>query len=185
MTERMQKYLSISTLVLLAGCSAGGGGTDSAIQNDVGGPIVETVNGIPVPQALLEAVARARNLDLTKREQRDQALTLLTDYVLLAQAAQQGGFNSNTQFRADVEAARLQGLGNATLLQLQQQVPITDAVVQAEFDAQVARLGKYEYDFSQLLFDNESDAQKAAQDVIGGKPFADVYDAWRGKAKQA
>ena len=182
----MHKYASISTLVLLAGCSAGGGGTDSrAIQNDVGGPIVETVNGTPVPQALLEAVARGRNLDLSKREQREQALMLLTDYVLLAQAAQQGGFFSNEQFRADVEAARLQGVGTAALLELQQQVPITDAVVQAEFDAQVARLGKYEYDFTQLLFDNENDAQKAAQDVLGGKPFADVYNAWRGKAKQA
>jgi peptidyl-prolyl cis-trans isomerase C len=126
-----------------------------------------------------------RNLDLTRREQRDQALSLLTDYVLLAQAAQQNGFATNPQFRADVEAARLQGLANATLQQMQQQVPMTDAVVKAEFDAQVARIGKVEYDFSQLLFDNPDDALKAASEVIGGKPFADVYNAWRSKAKQA
>lgn len=173
-------------LLLLAGCSGGGGGVDSRpVQNEVGGPIVETVNGTPVPEALLEAVARARKLDLTRRDQRDQALTLLTDYVLLGQAAQQGGFFDKPQFRADVEAARLQGVGNAALQQIQQQAPITDAVVRAEFDAQVARVGKVEYDFSQLLFDNEDDALKAAGEVLSGKAFSAVYDEWRGKAKQA
>ncbi|HSE12783.1 MAG TPA: peptidylprolyl isomerase, partial [Rudaea sp.] len=85
----------------------------------------------------------------------------------------------------DIEAARLQGVGNATLQQMQQQVPMTDAVVKAEFDAQVARVGKVEYDFTQLLFDNEADALKAAGEVVAGKTFADVYNAWRGKAKQA
>lgn len=171
--------------IMLAGCSSGGGPDTRPIQNDISGPVAVTVNGTPVPQALLESVARARNLDLTKPEQRGQALALLTDYVLLAQAAQQGGFFSNPQFRAEIEAARLQAVGNATLAQLQQQVPITDAVVQAEFDAQVAKIGKVEYDFSQLLFDNQDDALKAASDVVSGKPFADIYNAWRGKAKQA
>jgi len=179
-------HILVPALLLLAGCSSGAGGPDSRpIQNDVGGSIVETVNGTPVPQALLESVARARNLDLSKREARDQAMALLTDYVLLAQSAQQNGYYANAQFRADVEAARLQGVGNATLLQMQQQAPITDAVVKAEFDAQVARVGKVEYDFTQLLFENSADALKATGEVIAGKPFAEVYKAWRGKAKQA
>ncbi len=68
---------------------------------------------------------------------------------------------------------------------MQQQVPLTDAVVQAEFDAQVARAGKQEYDFSQLIFDNEDDAIKACSEVIGGKKFPDVYNEWRGKVRQA
>jgi peptidyl-prolyl cis-trans isomerase C len=182
----MRFRLSIPALLLLAGCSAGGGAPDTRpIQNDVGGPIVETVNGTPVPRALLEAVARARDLDLSSREQRDQAMALLTDYVLLAQAAQQNGFFAKPDFRADVEAARLQGVGNATLGKMQAQAPITDAVVKAEFDAQVARIGKVEYDFSQLLFDNADDALKATGEVISGKPFSEVYKAWRRKAKQA
>ena len=182
----MRIRILIPAMLLLAGCSAGGGAPDTRpIQNDVGGPIVETVNGTPVPQALLDAVARARDLDLSQRDQRDQAMVLLTDYVLLAQAAQQNGFFAKAQFRADVEAARLQGVGNATLGQMQAQAPITDAVVKAEFDAQVARLGKVEYDFTQLLFDNSDDALKAAGEVIAGKPFTAVFKAWRGRAKQA
>jgi peptidyl-prolyl cis-trans isomerase C len=173
-------------LALLAACSSGGNGADKRpLQNDIQGPLAETVNGTPVPQALLEAVARARNLDLAKPEQRSQAMNLLTDYVLLAQAARQNEFFADPAFRADIEAARLQGLGNLTLERLQAQAPITDAVVRAEYDAQVARAGKFEYDFSQLLFDNEADALEAEKALAAGKPFATVYDAWRGKAKQA
>ncbi|HEY2397109.1 MAG TPA: peptidylprolyl isomerase [Rudaea sp.] len=182
----MQSCKWIPLILLLAGCSSASNGPDTRpLQADIDGPIAETVNGTPVPQALLESVARARNLDLAKREQREQALALLTDYVLLAQAAQQNGFQAEAQFRADVEAARLQGLANATLAQMQQQAPITDAVVRAEFDAQVARAGKLEYDFTQLLFDNADDALKAESEIVSGKAFADVYKAWRAKARQA
>jgi peptidyl-prolyl cis-trans isomerase C len=184
--SKMRSSAWIVSAVLLAGCSSDGGGPDTRpLQGDISGPLAETVNGTPVPQPVLESVARARGLDLAKPEQRAQAFALLTDYVLLAQAAQQGNFYSNSQFRSDVEAARLQGVGNAALAQLQQQALITDAVVQAEFDAQVAKAGKFEYDFSQLLFDNADDALKAENDVVAGKPFRNIYDAWRGKAKQA
>ncbi|HSC11457.1 MAG TPA: peptidylprolyl isomerase [Rhodanobacteraceae bacterium] len=143
------------------------------------------MNGTPVPQALLEAVARARELDLANPEQRSQALTLLTDYVLLSQAAQRGNFYSEEKFRADVEAARIQGVANATLGLLQQQAPITDAVVRAEYESQVAQAGKFEYDFTQLLFDKAEDAHEAVGEIVSGKPFNAVYDAWRGKSKQA
>ncbi|HSE12582.1 MAG TPA: peptidylprolyl isomerase [Rudaea sp.] len=187
MSELMRNLqILFLSLLLLASCSSRDGGPDTRpLQGDIGGPLAETVNGTPVPQALLEAVARARDLDLTRPDQRAQALTLLTDYVLLAQAARQGNFFSDEKFRADVEAARLQGVGNAALGKLQEQAPITDAVVRAEYESQVARAGKFEYDFSQLLFDNADDALKAAGEIAAGKSFNSVYDAWRGKAKQA
>lgn len=183
----MTRYpLLLLWLLLLASCSSRESAPDTRpLQGDIGGPLAETVNGTPVPQALLEAVARARDLDLSKPDQRAQALTLLTDYVLLAQAARQGNLFADEKFRADVEAARIQGVGNATLGQMQQQAPITDAVVRAEYESQVAQAGKFEYDFTQLLFDNADDALKAAGEVVAGKSFNSVYDAWRGKAKQA
>jgi len=177
--------LFVCTVVLqLAGCSRDDTADTRPLQNAVGGPTAETVNGQPVPQALLESVARARDLDLTKPEQRSQALNLLTDYVLLAQAARENNYYADQRFRADAEAARLQGIANVTLERLQQLSPVTDAQVRAEYDAQVARAGKFVYDFSQLLFDNEADAL-AANGEIAAKSFAAVYEAWRARAKQA
>jgi len=169
----------------LGGCSSSSGPDTRPLQGNLDGQLAETVNGTPVPQALLEAVARARELDLANPEQRSQALTLLTDYVLLSQAAQHGNFYSEEKFRADVEAARIQGVANATLGLLQQQAPITDAVVRAEYESQVAQAGKFEYDFTQLLFDKAEDAHEAVGEIVSGKPFNAVYDAWRGKSKQA
>jgi len=181
----MHKAQLLLSLLILAGCSSGDGPDTRPLQGNLEGPLAETVNGTPVPQALLEAVARARDLDLAKPEQRTQALTLMTDYVLLSQAARQGNFFSEEKFRADVEAARIQGVANATLGLLQQQAPITEAVVRAEYESQVAQAGKFEYDFTQLLFDKADDAQKVAGEIDAGKPFNAVYDAWRAKAKQA
>lgn len=183
----MRKLILIATLAgLSAACSQGSGGPDSRpIQLGGNLPVAETVNGTPVPQALLEAVAHARNLDLTKPEQREQALKLLTDYVLLAQAAQQSDFYSKSEFAAEVEATRLQGVANATMQELQHQTPVTDSLIKAEYDTQVAKAGKNDYDFTQLLFGNEEDALKAQGEILTGKPFNQVYDAWRSKAKQA
>ena len=172
-------------LLILAACSSGHEASDSRpLQGGITGPLAETVNGTPVPQALLDAVARSRDLDLSKPDQRAQALNLLTDYVLLAQAAQRDNLFTDEMFRADVEVARLQGVGNATIGR-DRQAPLTDAAVKAEYDAQVARSGKFEFDFAQLLFENEADALKAQAELASGKSFAGVYDDWRARARQA
>ena len=48
--------LAIVLLAALGGCG-GGAGSGEVIQLADGGPAVETVNGVPVPQKLLDAVA--------------------------------------------------------------------------------------------------------------------------------
>jgi hypothetical protein len=182
----MYKYIFPVCVVVLAGCSQAGNTPDTRIiQIPAGAQIAETVNGTPVPQDLLDAVAYERNLSLDKPEQRDQVLKLVTDFVLLAQAAQRENFAAQAQFRAQVEIARLNGVAAATIGQLQKQTPIDDSVLKAEYDAEIARSGKFEYDFSQLLFANQDDAIQAEGEILSGKPFQAVFDAWRGKAKQA
>lgn len=172
------------TLAAIAGCSSNGV-DNRVIQMPPGGTVVETVNGTQVPQDLLDAVAEAHRLDTTQPKQREQALTLTTDFVLLAQAAQKENFASDPTYQASVEAARLQGVADAAFKQYQARTPINDTMLKAEYDNQVARAGKVAYDFSQLLFDDEDDALKAEDDIVSGKSFDKVFDAWRAKAKQA
>ncbi len=171
-------------MAAVAGCSPSG--TDTrVIQFPVDSQVAETVNGTPVPQALLEAIARSHNLHLDKPDQREQALKLTTDLVLMAQAAQRDNFFADPQFHADVEAARLKGVADAAVGAFEKQTPIGDDVLKAQYDTEVGQAGKFEYDFSQLLFANEVDALKAEGDILAGKPFQQVFDAWRSKAKQA
>ena len=181
----MQKLLLLSIPLLLSACSDNGSSDKRLIQLSSDQPAAETVNGTPVPQALLEAFARSRKADLNQPEQRAQVLRVLSDYVLLAEQARRDNLFAKPQFAADIEVARLSALANATMTELQQQTPLTDEALKAEYDAQVARAGKFEYDFSQLLFADEADALKVAGDALTGKPFQQVYDAWKDKAKQA
>ena len=180
----MNKYTTALCAMALAGCSGAAPDT-RVIQLAADGPVAETVNGLPVPQSLLEAVARARDLHLDKPEQREQALRLSTDLVLMAQAAQREKFDADPAFRADVEAARLKGVAEGAVAAYEKITPIGDDVVKAQYDSEVAQAGKFEYDFSQLLFADQADAQAAQAELAAGKPFAQVFDAWRGKAKQA
>jgi len=180
-----RKILLLLGAAGMAGCSGGGSSDGRLIQMPPGDAVAETVNGVPVPQSLLEAVARQHNLHLDRPQQREQALNLLTDTVLVAQAAQNAGFARDPQFQADVEAARLKGMADAGVAAFQKQTPVTDEMLKAEYDAQTARTGAIVYDFSQLLFADEATALQAQGDVLAGKPFAQVFDAWRGRARQA
>jgi peptidyl-prolyl cis-trans isomerase C len=185
----MRKYiypLLLPCVLILTSCSPGGNSTDSrVIQLPADAQIAETVNGTPVPHTLLEAIARGHNLHLDKPDQREQALKLTTDLVLIAQAAQRENFVADPQFRADVEAARLKGVADAAIETFEQQTPLGDEVLKAQYDTEVGQAGKFEYDFSQLLFANDDDALKATGDILAGKPFSEVFEAWHSKAKQA
>ncbi len=174
----------LATVFAVAGCSSNSPDA-RPVQMPAGGAVAETVNGTVVPQALLEAIARGRNLHLDKPDQREQALRLTTDLVLMAQAAQRDNFFADAQFQAEVEAARLKGIADAGIAVFEKQTQIGDDMLKAEYGTQVGQAGKFEYDFTQLLFANEDDALKAEEEILSGKPFSEVYDAWRSKAKQA
>ncbi len=181
----MRKSLAITiAAVLIGGCSSGGGHT-GAVQMTTSGKSVETVNGTPVPESLLESVARQHNLHLDKPGGRDQALNLLTDMVIVAQAAQREAFASDENYQADIEAMRLKGVADATFAQYEKGTTLTDDMLKAEYDAESKKAGDHIFDFGQLLFADEEEAMKAESELIGGKPFSEVFDAYRTKAKQA
>ena len=185
----MRKTLSISLCLTLAACSGGGAGDQRIVQMPANLPVAETVNGTAVPQELVDAFVRVKapKADMSRPEQRAQVLQVLGDYVLLAEQARKDKLQADPTFAANVEVARLSALANETMIRLQQQTPVSDAMLKAEYDANVAHTGKFEYDFGNLLFaaDHEDDAIKAAGELVSGKPFAQVYDEWKGKVTQS
>ncbi len=172
--------IALALSVALAGCS--GSDRNAALPSDL--PIVETVNGQPVPQVLLDVLARERKLDLSVAEQRAAALTELTDYILLEQASKAEAYAKDPTFAAEVEINRLQGNANATMAKFRSAAQVDDSVLQTEYQQQIAKAGSSEYDFSQLLFVGEDDALKAAGEAIS-QPFTEVYERWSKKALQA
>lgn len=180
----MRKAISLLMLAALAGCSGSNGGKPPVVQFSAGEPVLR-VNDLPVSSALLDEVARGRGLDLANPEQRQRAIKELSDYVLLAAVARKQAMDSDAAFGASVEAQRLQGVANATMEYYARSHPITEEALKTEYDAQVAKSGSVSYDFSQLLFDNENEALKASEELLGGKEWAAMYEQWKGKARQA
>lgn len=170
-----------SAVLVLAAC---GGREASTTKWPADVAVVETINGEPVPQLMLDLLARDRRLDLAVPEQREQAMTELRQYVVLDQAARKQGFARDPKFLAGVELYRLQGSAEATLAKFREAATVDEAALKAEYDRQVAAAGPDEYDFSQLLFDDENDALNAVADVAA-KPFDAVFETWAAKAKQA
>lgn len=180
----MRRVMPLLLAAVLAGCSSGDSGQLPVVQYS-GGEAVLRVNEQPVVAALLDEVARGRGLDLSNPEQRQAAIKELSDYVLLANYARRQGYEKDPQFSAAVEAQRLQGVANATVMAYDRNHPIADQVIKAEYDEQVAKAGSESYDFSQILFASEADALAAAEGLLGGKDWAAVYAEWKDKAKQA
>lgn len=180
----MRRAIPLLLLAALTGCSGGNTGKPPVVQFSAGEPALR-VNDLPVSSALLDEVARGRGLDLANPEQRQRAIKELSDYVLLAAIARKQAMESDGPFGATVEAQRLQGVANATMEYYARTHPITEAALKAEYDAQVAKAGSAAYDFSQLLFDNENEALKASEALLGGSEWAAMVEQWKGKAKQA
>ncbi|MEP6484456.1 MAG: peptidylprolyl isomerase [Rudaea sp.] len=181
----VKKLILAAAIAGVAGCSHDGKSSDSVINMTTSGPIAVTVNGIAVPQSLLEGIAHQHNLHLDKPPQREQAMNLTTDMVLIVQKSQHESFASTEQFQADVEASRLRGIADASFAEYQKMTPITDDMLKAEYDAQSAKTGSQVYDFGQLLFNDEGEALKAEGDILAGKAFSVVFDKYRAQAKQA
>ncbi|HPN80869.1 peptidylprolyl isomerase [Dokdonella sp.] len=182
MTARASSRTTLVLLALLAisGCEDKSAG--STLSADL--PLAETVNGQRVPQVLLDVLARERKLDLSVPEQRARAVLELTDYILLDQATRAESYMKDPTFAAAVEINRLQGQANAAMGKFRDSAQVDDSVLRTEYQQQIAKAGTSEYDFSQLLFDNEDDALKAAGEALS-KPFNEVFDAWSKRVKQA
>ncbi|UXI66407.1 peptidylprolyl isomerase [Tahibacter amnicola] len=181
----MRKLLPLVAMTVLSACSSTEkpGDAASLLRFNAGEPAL-SVNKLPVSELLLQQVANGRGLDLSNPEQRKVAIKELSDYILLAQAAEKANAEKSPEFLAEVEASRLQGVANAMMAHYARTHPVTDDVLKGEYEQQVAKSGAEVYDFTQLMFDNEGDALAASKEILDGKPFQQVYDAWRAKAKQ-
>ncbi|QBB70330.1 peptidyl-prolyl cis-trans isomerase [Pseudolysobacter antarcticus] len=178
------KFLLVLT-ILVAGCNSSGSSDQGPVHFTGDSPAVETVNGVVISQALLDAYVRGHNVNLGEPDARQKALKDLADYVLLSEEAKRAQYDTGVQFQADVEVTRLQAIATATAAQIEKQTPLSDETLKAEYDQQIARAGKFIYSFSQLLFADEADALGAAGDIVSGKPFSEVFETWKKKAKQA
>ena len=188
----MNTFLRTATLLVatavLAACGAGSsdqGRDTSVVQLSGNGSVAATINGVKVPEPLLDAVAKVRGLDISVPEQREKAMDDLSQYVLLAEQAPKLKVRQQADLAASMEVARLQGVANAVLLAYNRNHPVTDDMVAEDYARQIKEAGDKTYRFTQLLFEDEAEADKVAAELAAGKSFTVVYDEWSSNARDA
>jgi peptidyl-prolyl cis-trans isomerase C len=186
------RFLPLPFALLLAACGApapGPAAPDAGVSAPLSvpepGPVVARVDGLPLHQSLLDAIARGRNLDLADPAQRQRALDELVEYAVLVSAARSQPELAGTEFRADIELNALAARANAVLARVGAIADPDEAALRAEYEQQRAVNGELEHAVTHLLFDDEAPAIEAAGQVLAGQDFPAVQQAFKARAKQA
>lgn len=151
------------------------------------GETLLTVNGEAVTTVVLEAFARGRGLDTSVPEQRQQALDLLTESLLVAQDAVAAGLYAREDIQAALDLARVQVLAARHLSETRAQLALGEAELRAYYDEVTARTGDAEYHLRSILYADPAAAQAAVENARapGADFVAIVAEAEKSGALQA
>jgi len=111
---------------------------------------VATVNGEAIEQSTVDAVSRQLQ---ARQQQVDEAAIVeeLINMKLLSQLAAESGIDKQDDVKSAIELQRLQLLANAYMREMSESIEVSDEVLQAEYDRQVAGLSQSEYLVSQIV----------------------------------
>jgi peptidyl-prolyl cis-trans isomerase C len=168
--------------MLLAGCAKNDSPTATTK------PTVATVNGKAIStetfDAYLAAVTR-KPASEAPAEQRAQALDQFIAMQLAADLAEKNGTDKKDEITTQLALARMNLLSEATLKKYMEEHPITEAEIKAEYDTQVAAMGR-QYHARHILVESKAVADGLIAKLNGGADFAKVAEkeSKDGSAKQ-
>jgi peptidyl-prolyl cis-trans isomerase C len=179
------RYLFVgitATLLTLSACAK----NTPPSESNKSAPAV--VNGKAVSQAAFDAyvaaVTRKPAAEATA-EQRAQILDQLIAMQLAADVAVKSGSDKTPEMSALLALARLNVLSENTLKKHMDAHPITDAEIQAEYDTQVAAMGR-QYRARHILVESKAAADSVIEKLKSGTDFAKLAEkeSSDGSAKQ-
>lgn len=138
------------------------------------------VNGVAVPEALVEAYARKRGWELRDPGQREQAYDQLGELLAVAMEAEKRGLLADESVQADMELERLNRL-SGLMIERGAGTP-TDDELKAEYDRQLQATGTSEYHVAHVLFDNAERAQQFLAALQAGSAFDDAMSSQAGQS---
>jgi peptidyl-prolyl cis-trans isomerase C len=134
------------------------------------------VNGVVIPQSRIDSM----NKELTAQGQPDTAerhqavKEELVNREVIAQAAQKRGLDKNPDVAAQMEMARQAVLVRALFEDEVKKNPISDAMLQQEYERFKASMGTNEYKVRHILVDKEDDAKAIIAELNKGGDFAKI-----------
>jgi len=161
-----------ASLLTLSACAKNGAPGAGAKES------VATVNGKSVDKAAFDAyvtaVAHKPVSELTA-EQRTQVLDQFIAMQLAADLAVKNGMESTSDVSSQLALARLNVLSEAALKKYMEEHAITDTEIKAEYDTQVAAMGR-QYHARHILVDSKAAADGIIEKLKSGGDFAKLAE---------
>jgi parvulin-like peptidyl-prolyl isomerase len=139
-----------------------------------------TVNGVPIPQSLLQqAVKQAVNQGNADTPQLREALKsqLIARELFLQEAAKQK-LDKDPQVLAVAEEAKRNAMLQRYLQSQVQMKPVTEEEIKAHYDKVKAGLGTKEYQLRAMMVNTEQRAKELRDQVAKGKDFGELAREW-------
>lgn len=168
-------------LVACGGQRAPSAEEEAALRYPAEDAVAVHVNGEGVSEAMLTRIARARGLELTNPEQREQVVDLAVETVLLAQDAIASGLAARPDVRTELDLARVQALAARNLADTRAGMTLTDEQLREFYQQVIAQTGTQELHLRHALYADEATAVAAAAAAAASPDFA----AWVAGAEAA
>ena len=134
------------------------------------------VNGASQPVAWAELLFREQLARGAKdsSELRDGVRENIIANALMEQEAKKSGLDKNLLLQAQAEMAKQAILIRAWQQMILSNIAVDDALIAAEYEAQLKRLGTSEYKIRQLVVADETTAKLLLEKAVGGAKLADL-----------
>jgi peptidyl-prolyl cis-trans isomerase C len=138
---------------------------------------VATINGHPLSRNTFEQYAKgmaSKPAEDLSAEQRNQLLDNLIRAEVVAQDAETSGLAARNETRAALDLSRLQILQQAASQDYLKDRQPSGEELQAEYDIQVAQLGKLQYHLADIVLPTEDLAKQITAQLKSGANFAQL-----------
>jgi peptidyl-prolyl cis-trans isomerase C len=137
-----------------------------------------SVNGEAVDRALVLAYVAQRGFDANDPVQLQQAADKLGEFIAIVQAGRADPYAQTAEFAVE----KLKSDAALTMQRFASNPPLTDAEVQAGYQAQIAATGGVQLNLQHLMTLDVATAQTIQAALAAGKSFADVMQEMRGNS---
>jgi len=148
---------------------------DGPMVTELPGNIAATVNGKPIPEAVVLAVEKQMQQQGENISRKD-ILAELIDLEVLTQHAEKIKLDENLAVAATLQLLYSQTMANAYMDALGTDVKISDERVREEYDSQIQQLRRNEFRASHILMETEEGAARIIQALDKGSNFAELAE---------
>lgn len=144
----------------------------SAYADDSDTPVAATVNGTPI--TVIERDVQSKQFQARGQSATDeQIIEELISLEVMRQEAVKRGLDAAPEIAAEMKIMESRVLANALLTEFTENLDLSDTVLKAEYEKQIAMADAKEFKASHILLEDEAKAREIIAELDAGADFAE------------